>query len=485
MSYYPRMTAPKKQIPIKNEQRDPKALNPAAYNPRRISEQEKMKLRRSLREFGQVIPIVINPKGGIIGGHQTTEAAIAEGLALVDCRVVDLKSEQKEKLLNLALNRIKGEFDELLLGRLITELAKKDEVDLLLSGFDSQEVDALIEAGKKVLEGDNDEDDEFNAQEEYDKIKNPKTHPGDVIQLGDHLLICGDSVDPNTYRTLLKQEQVDMIFTDPPYNVAYKSHSKKLKGERNDTIENDAMSRDNFTTFCDGFMKCFDSWLKPGGVFYICTGWSSHPDFINAIRKIDPEWNVSGAMIWDKRQFTMGWQDYRYQYEMIVYGFKTGAAHYFIDDRKQSDIWGNIPARESLEPPEWAKAGKRMTGKLGDLPFVAFMEDENQITIELAGRTYKAVHEEEKTDLWKIKRLAHVHMVHPTEKPVVLSKRAILNSSKRGDVVLDAFGGSGSTLMACEATGRKARIIELDPKFCDVIRKRWEHYLKSDDKENE
>lgn len=477
------MTRPKKSPPILNEQRDPKTLKPAKYNPRKISDTELAKLKKSLLTFGQVMPIIINPADEIIGGHQTTKAAIEAELPLVDVRVIDLGSPDKEKLLNLALNRIRGEFDDALLQSLVAELAAKDELDLMLSGFESQEIDALIEAGKKVLDGDADEDEEFDAGAELAAIKNPETKPGEIIRLGDHILVCGDSTDPDTYRKLLGQDPVDMIFTDPPYNVAYKSTSKKLKGQNNATIENDAMSRDDFARFCQAFIGCFDAFLKPGGPFYICTGWSSHPDFINAIRKLEDEWNVSGAMVWDKQQFTMGWQDYRFQYELIVYGFKKGEAHFFIDDRAQSDIWNSAPVREAPELPAWMKAGKRVTGKMGDQEFAAFIETERRVILEIGGKTWIAVHEDEKTDVWKIKRLASVHMTHPTEKPVALVKRAILNSSERGDVVLDPFAGSGPTLIACEATGRQARLIELDPKFCDVIRKRWKHYLESDDED--
>ncbi len=472
---------PPKKKAIENGTRDPKTLKPAEYNPRKISDDELAKLERSLREFGQIMPVIINGEDEIIGGHQTTKAAINVGLEQVDVRIVRLGSTEKEQLLNLALNKIKGEFDDALLGKLVTDLAKKNDIDLMLSGFNSQEIDTLIENAKKLLDAGADEDEEFDVQEEYDKIKNPKTRPGEIVKLGDHVLICGDSCDPATYDSLLGQTPVDLIFTDPPYNVAYRSESKKLRGEQNDTIENDAMSRDDFSAFCEKFITCFDECLKPGGVFYMCTGWSSHPDFIMAIRNLDREWNVSGAMIWDKRQFTMGWQDYRFQYEMIVYGFKQGAAHYFIDDRKQSDIWEDIVVRDAPDPPPWAKAGQRYTGKIGDQDFAIFLEDGNKLCCEVGGKVWVAVHEDEKTDVWKIKRLSHVHMTHPTEKPVPLAKRAILNSSKRGDMVLDAFGGSGSTLMACESTGRHARIIELDPKFCDVIRKRWQHHLDSDD----
>ncbi len=467
-----------KQPTYKSEQRDPRKLKPAAYNPRKMPEEERVSLKRSLQNFGQAIPIIINTKDEIIGGHQTTEVAIDLGMEKVDVRVVTGLSAKKERVLNIALNRIKGTWDEEKLANLIATIAASDENDLMLTGFGSQELDEMIERSKKLLEED-DEDGNIDLQEAHDAIKNPETKPGDIIELGDHRIICGDGTNADTYRTLLKQNPVDMIFTDPPYNVAYNSRSRKLISQGKENIQNDKMSRKDFADFSGKFMHCFNAYLKPGGVFYICTGWSSHPDFVNAIRTLEDAWNISGAIIWDKRQFTMGWQDYRYQYEMIIYGFKNGEAHYFIEDRKQSDLWDDIAVRESSELPEWAQTGKRMPIKIGKRDCIAYLESKDKLILQLGDRSYVAIHDEERTDVWRIKRMSHTKMVHPTEKPVALAKRAIINSSKRGETVLDAFSGSGSTLMACEATGRKFVGIEMDPKWCDVIKMRWDKYTQT------
>ncbi len=254
---------------------------------------------------------------------------------------------------------------------------------------------------------------------EEDKVPEPEAESdvelGDLFTLGNHRLICGDSTAAWPYQALLEDRKADMIFTDPPYNVDY-------HGEKHGGILNDAMPADEFIKFSEAFFKQMAAFTKDGGVFYVCSGYSSYPPFLYALKKAGM--TFSCPIIWVKDRAAMGWQDYKKQHEMILkakkekkkatpilYGWN-GGRHYFLEDKYESDVW-------------------------------------------------------------EIKKRAGGSMVHPTQKPLGLVIRALRNSSRTGDVVLDPFGGSGSTLIACEKETRTARAIELDPKYVDVIIRRW------------
>lgn len=216
-----------------------------------------------------------------------------------------------------------------------------------------------------------------------------------------------------------------MVFTDPPYNVNY-SGQGKLGG-----IKNDNMTEEEFVAFSIAYMEVIKEYLKVGGSFYLCSGWSSYPIFVYAIKACGMKF--ANPIVWVKNNTTLGWNDYKYKYEMIVKGKKkkatvkkkttpilygwNGGRHYFIDSKFESDVW-------------------------------------------------------------EIKRRASNTMVHPTQKPIALTNKAITNSSKPKEIVLDLFGGSGVTLISCERLNRLCRINELDPIFCDVIINRWEQYTK-------
>jgi DNA modification methylase len=239
------------------------------------------------------------------------------------------------------------------------------------------------------------------------------TQPGDLWILGHHRLLCADSASLPEVQRLMNGQSVDMVFTDPPYNVAYSG-----QGQVNQlgTIQNDDMTDEEFDIFIGKVLSCCSAVMKELAPIYIC-----HPDSKSA-PKISFEthfaryFHKAATIVWLKQSAGMGWQDYRAQHEPLLYGWKARqGSHYFIEDRS-------------------------------------------------------------KTTVWEIARDAQVTYAHPTQKPVALSEEAILNSSRPHHVVLDLFGGSGSTLIACEKTERQGRIMELDPKYCDVIIRRWEAY---------
>lgn len=242
------------------------------------------------------------------------------------------------------------------------------------------------------------------------------TKTGDIWEMGTHRLICGDSTKPETFSTLLGASKASMLWTDPPYNVDYVGGAHELtpnqrKANGNLTIANDSMG-DDFPAFLTSAFAAIDTVLEPGAAIYV-TG-PSGPDFrhFGNAAALMP-WRYAQTLIWVKSTFVLGRQDYHYRHEHMMFGWKLGAPHRKLADRTQDSVW-------EFERP-------RRNGE------------------------------------------------HPTMKPVELIERALVNSSAEDAIVLDAFGGSGSTLIACEKTGRRARLVELAPTYCDVIVRRWEH----------
>lgn len=284
---------------------------------------------------------------------------------------------------------------------------------LLDVGFETMEVDTL-------MHDDEDEEDPFDTDKTLENIKKPNAKQGDVYKLGVHTVMCGDSTKPEDLKTLLGGVKADMVFTDPPYNMNYVSHGKG-------GILNDHMEEEKFITFCEEFMARLKEGTRTGGVFYICSGYQSYMPFVYAMKV--QGLNFAGPIIWAKKSPGMGMNDYRHQHEMI------------IKVKKEKE-----PVRKKAQPILYGWNG---------------------------GRHY-FVDTREEADVWNIGRVGGSNMVHPTQKPIALINRAIKNSSKRGGVILDLFGGSGATLIAAEKTSRVAYLCELDPKYVDVIIRRWE-----------
>ena len=394
-------------------------INPAPYNPRldlKPGDPDYEKLKKSILEFNMVEPLVYNKKSGnLVGGHQRLKVLQELGYTEVEVSVVNL-SDTKEKALNLALNKISGDWDYPLLKDLLESL-DTGIIDMEVTGFDLGEIEDLM----TQFNPDHIEEDDFDAEAEARRIKQPASKVGDLYLLDNHKLACGDSTTLEPYQAILNDNVADLVFTDPPYNVNY-------KGTKSDGILNDNMSEEQFVDFSLAFMERMRDSLKIGGVFYICSGWSSYPIFLYAIKAFGLDF--ANPIVWVKNNTSMGWNDYRYKYEMVVKGKRpkakrkkgipilygwNGGRHYFIDSRFESDIW-------------------------------------------------------------EIKRKASNAMSHPTQKPLALVAKAIVNSSHKRDTVLDMFAGSGVTLIACEKTERSFVGIELDPRYCDVIIQRWQNY---------
>jgi DNA modification methylase len=383
-------------------------LIPYANNARTHSDAQVAQIAASIKEFGFNNPVLISEDGTIIAGHGRLMAARKLGLTDVPCIKLSHLTPTQRKAYVIADNQLAlnaGWNEELLTIELDELLADNFALEVL--GFDPDELKRLM-SENEVTQGLTDED---QAPEVED---NPVTKLGDVWVLGKHRLMCGDSTSIEQAEKLMDGVKADMVFTDPPYNVAYEGRGEKNKLGK---IKNDDMSDESFEQFCRDVFATYHAVMKPLACIYVC-----HPDSQTgpklAFEKTFGElFKKASTLIWVKQSAGMGWQDYRAQHEPILYGWKEGGSgkHFYCGDRS-------------------------------------------------------------KTTVWQIGRDAQASYVHPTQKPVALPEEAIKNSSKGEDVVLDLFGGSGSTLIACEKTGRINRSMELDPKYCDVIIKRWQDF---------
>jgi site-specific DNA-methyltransferase (adenine-specific) len=385
---------------MKITQKKVDSLIPYIKNSRTHSDAQIAQIAASIKEFGWTNPILVDGDNGIIAGHGRLLAARKLGYKEVPTiELADLTETQKRAYIiadnRLALNA--GWDNEMLTIELNDLLADGFALELL--GFDPKELNALLEP--EIVQGLTDEDAVPDVPEE------PKTKLGDIYQLGNHRLMCGDSTNVEAVVELTGGAGVDMLLTDPPYNVAYEGKTKESL-----TIQNDSMGNDQFRQFLRDAFVTADTVMKKGAVFYIWHADSEGYNFRGACD--DAGWKVRQCLIWKKSSMVMGRQDYHWKHEPCLYGWKDGAGHLWAADRKQTTIL-------EFEKP-------------------------------------------------------HRNGEHPTMKPVALFEYQMLNNTKGGDMVLDLFGGSGTTMLAAEKHGRHAYLMELDPKYCDVIVKRWEDF---------
>lgn len=401
-------------------------LKPAEYNPRidlKPGDKEFEKIRKSIEEFGYVDPVIINKDGTIIGGHQRYKVLKDIGYTEIECIVIDIDKD-KEKALNIALNKISGDWDKVKLKDLLTELQGIGMAEI--TGFDLAEL-GMLGVQETVTEDDFDMD-EVLKQEESNILF------GDIIQLGRHRLLCGDSTKSEDVAILMDKKMADLIITDPPYNVNYQSNSTGM------SIMNDNLNEDEFDDFLLKAHKCMYEFSREGAPIYVF-----HSDVGGyAFRKafVDAGFKMAECLIWLKNQFVLGRQDYQWKHEPILYGWKEGDAHTWYGGRSQSTIF-------ETDIEELKKMSKKELLEL---------IEEYQNTVQTSVIEY---------DRPKKNKL------HPTMKPLGLLGIIMQNSSKKGDIVLDLFGGSGSTLITAEKIDRTAYLMELDPLYCDAIVKRY------------
>lgn len=380
-------------------------LIPADYNPRKDlkpGDPEYEKLKRSIEQFGYVEPVIWNKTTShVVGGHQRLKVLLDMGITEVECVVIEM-NEEKEKALNIALNKISGDWDKDKLVLLIADLQGAD-FDVSLTGFEPAELDALFKDSLK----DGIHEDDFDVDAELQKPA--LTKQGDVWKLGQHRLVCGDSTKADTFTLLMDGKLANLVVTDPPYNVNYEGSAGKIK---NDNMDNEAF----YTFLLSAFQNTEVAMAKDASI-YVFHADTEGLNFRKAFS--DAGFYLSGTCIWKKQSLVLGRSPYQWQHEPVLFGWKKSGKHNWYADRKQTTIW-------EFEKPK----------KNAD---------------------------------------------HPTMKPVALVAYPILNSSLSNCIVLDPFGGSGSTLIACEQTDRICYTIELDEKYCDVIVKRYIEQVGSAD----
>ena len=425
-------------VTIENVQPNPK--NPNQHPPEQIKLLGMIIERQGWRQ-----PITVSTRSGyIVKGHGRLLAAKAIDATEVPIDYQNYESDEQEIADLIADNRLAelAQIDNQMLAELFAEIKLDPDFDITLTGFTEDEyLELLQDLGEDELLMDIAEDE----IPELDEVSDPITYPGDVWELGKHRLVCGDSTKNNTFDSLLGDDEfADLVVTDPPYNVNYEGTAGK--------IMNDNMSDNAFYLFLfDAFKQMYGA-MREGAAIYVFHADSEGRNFRNAFE--DAGFLMKQCLVWVKNALVLGRQDYQWIHEPCLYGWKPGAAHYFVNDRSQTTVFKE-------EPVDFTKMKKEELLKFiqehlvkEDIPTTVIYEDKPK-----------------KNDM------------HPTMKPVKLLSRLILNSSRKGkgDIVLDPFGGSGSTLIAAELTGRIARLIEMDPRYADVIVKRYYMTTGKDD----
>ena len=372
-------------------------LVPYVNNARTHSPEQLVKLRSSLREFGFINPVIIDREFNVIAGHGRIMAAKEEGIIEVPCVFVDYLTEAQKKAYILADNRmaLDAGWDEELL-RIEIESLQGADFDVSLTGFGEDEIaDLFAGDGEKDVK-----DDDFDLSAALEKAA--FVERGDIWTVGRHRLMCGDATSAEDVAALMDGKKANLIVTDPPYNVAFKSGSGL-------SIQNDSMENGEFYTFLYNSFQNMAEHLEKGGAAYVFHADTEGLNFRKAF--VDAGFHLAGVCIWVKNSLVLGRSDYQWQHEPVLYGFLKNGKHPWYSDRKQTTIW-------NYDKPKRNKN-------------------------------------------------------HPTSKPLDLLGYPICNSSQENAIVLDTFGGSGSTMMACEQTNRICCMMELDEKYASVILRRY------------
>lgn len=397
-----------KKVPISD-------VVPWAKNPKNIRTKDFERLKKQIQELGIYKPLICTPENGkyvTLGGNQRLKALQVLKHQDVEISIVAAPDDATKIKYALSDNDRAGEYDDQALAELI--YAAKDKISPDLFRIDLGNTlsveEVLNQFGPKIEAGEED------VVPEPQKEAKAKT--GELYELGPHRLLCGDATEPKNYEALMDGKLADIVFTDPPYNVAYGDDGSQKFGP----IMGDNMSEEQFVEFVLTFITRMKEHTKCGGAFYICSGYSSYPTFVYALKVTGL--TFSCPIIWVKNNTSMGWGDYRHKHEMVLRARR-----------------GNKKAQPILYG--WNK-----------------------------GRHYFMDHKFE-ADVWEIARRGSQTMLHPTQKPLGLIQRALRNSSRPKEIVLDPFAGSGSTIVAAEREGRIAYAMDLDPIYIDVTIRRY------------
>ena len=394
----------------------------------------------SISQFGFINPVVATMDGEVLAGHTRIRSAVALGIDKIPVVRVDMTADEA-RAYRLADNRV-AEFSRWDMELLAQEadLLKDSGIDLALFGFDTSALADLLAPVPDMA----DDPEEANAE-----AVSPRTAVGDLWRLGEHRLLVGDATDAAQVARLMDGETADCWLTDPPYNVAVgdkyamleRSLHRGSKARAESHIENDDMEGTAFLVFLVAAFRAAADALKPGGSGYV---WHADMEGLNFRRAVaEAGLDLKQCLVWVKGHFVISRSDYHWRHEPCLYVRKPGAAHYFTADRTQDTAMESpAPDFDAMGEAELRELLKRILAR------------KNQTVLRYGKPTRSAD--------------------HPTEKPLGLFAQLVRNSTRRGEIVLDTFAGSGTTLLACEKAGRKARCMELDPKYATVILDRWE-----------
>lgn len=403
-------------------------LTPYKNNPRNNDEAVEP-VANSISEFGFKVPIVATSDGEIINGHTRWKAAKKLKLKTVPVIIADDLTEEQVRAFRLADNKV-AEIAQWDIELLLSEIESVDNLDMTLFGFADSDY-TLDDFEDEETDTDISEDE---IESEGDSVSSVEY--GDIYQLGRHRLMCGDRTSAGDMKELVNGEKIDLYVTDPPYNVAYEGKTEEAM-----TIQNDSMDDASFRQFLRDAFSVADQHLKPGGAFYIWHADSEGLNFRAAVKETG--WLLKQNLVWVKNSIVLGRQDYQWKHEPCLYGWKDGASHYFVDNRTLATV---------IEEDE--ENLKEMTkGEL--ISYIKTMQENSPTSIFYEDKPVRSD-------------------IHPTMKPLKLIARCVLNSSKKGERVLDSFNGGGSTLMVCEKTERIYYGMELDPVYVERTIKRWE-----------
>lgn len=422
-------------IPVLNTKIE--LIKPYEKNAKKHSQKQIQQVANSIREYGFLQPIVVDKENVIIVGHCRWLGAKLLELAEVPTLTVDLTDEQA-KAYRLADNKLNESDWDMELA--IEELRGLTIEQFELTGFDQ---DLLLEPEGK--------DDIVPETPEI-----PQSKPGDIYELGNHRLVCGDSCDEATVSALMGDQMAQMTFCDPPYNVDYQGGMGTHEQNKREGIKNDKMTKEAFKEF---IYKAMTPVVKhTAGGIYVCMSSSELDSLREGFEKAGGHWQ--SYIIWVKNNFTLSRADYQNTYEPILYGWRDNVVnHYFCGRRDIANVWEDL-----------SKVKTEYDGQNTTISFQGFK-------VKIKGQVEKGevIRKKQHMDIWRHDKPSS-SKDHPTQKPISLCLEAVTNSSSPGDIVLDTFLGSGSTLIACEKSNRRCFGVELDEKYCDVIVRRWLEY---------
>ena len=441
-------------------------LKPNPRNPNTHPEEQIRLLASIIKKQGWRAPITVSKNSGyIVRGHGKLAAAVLLGLSKVPVEFQVYKSALEEQADLIADNRIAelSTIDNETLIELLYEM-QQHEFDMSLTGFESEELSDMLQG-------------EGNVAEEPVPAPPKKaiTKRGDLYQLGNHKLLCGDSTSPEDVSLLMRGEKAQLLFTDPPYGVAYESET--LGNIKNDNHKgNDLLNK-----LLIPALNLATKHTKDNAAFFIWHATSTKQDFDFAVKAAGLE--EKQVIIWIKPSFVLGRADYHWKHEPCIYAQKCGKRALYTGERDQSTVWEisvNASAKGSKGIMSIAN-GLKISHNAGKELYIRSEGPKNarvrRIRLD-SGQSIHLTHDDSNTDTWSVTPDDKNSYIHPTQKPVELALRALKNHTRKGDIVLDMFGGSGSTLIASEARGRKARLMELDERFCDAIVSRYRNYCE-------